>query len=122
MTIMARRRGLGQVMPSCASVDPLQTVPQAVLLGGGSLAMLVGIVGAVASDQYRKQFAYAAGAGLLANIVGGIWAANTVSNIYASCGGAQGLADAMAQVNQLPGVPAEQAQIQPTSTPVAVAQ
>lgn len=77
-------RGLGQVMPTCASVDASQTIPQMVLLGGGSLAMLVGIIGAVASDEYRKEFAITAAAGLAANVVGGIWAASTFSQNFLS--------------------------------------
>jgi hypothetical protein len=76
---MARRRGLGQVMPTCTYVDETQTVPQMVLAGGGSLAMLVGIIGAVASDEYRKEFAITAAAGLASSIIAGVWAAATVN-------------------------------------------
>ena len=72
-------RGLGQVMPTCAQVDATQTVPQMVLLGGGSLAMVVGIIGAVFSEQYREEFAIAAGVGLVANVAGGIWAGSSIA-------------------------------------------
>jgi len=60
------------------NVDETQTIPQMVLTGGGSLAMLVGIIGAVASDQYRKEFAITAAAGLAASVVGGIWSASSM--------------------------------------------
>jgi len=51
-----------------------------ILMGLGGLATLVGIAGAVFSEQYRKQFAIAAGVGLLADLLGaGILAAGESS-------------------------------------------
>jgi hypothetical protein len=78
------RRGMGQSpsvspLPTCASLDMAQTVPQGVLIAGGGLATLVGVVGAIFSDEYRKDFAIAAGAGLVASFIGGLWAVNTIS-------------------------------------------
>lgn len=105
-----RRRGLGQVMPTCASVDATQTVPQMVLMGGGSLALLVGVVGAVFSEDYRKEFAYAAGVGLLANVIGGIWAGSSAfSNIPSpQCTGPGLSALGIASVNPDPTTPTGQ--------------
>ena len=40
--------------------------------------MLVGIIGAVVSDQYREEFAITAAAGLAASVVGGIWAGTSM--------------------------------------------
>jgi hypothetical protein len=81
-----RKRGLGQTptvsLPTCASVDATQTIPQAVLTTGGSLAIVVGIVGAIFSDQYRKEFAIAAGAGLVASLAGSIWAVSSFSKNF----------------------------------------
>ena len=81
-------RGLGQTpavnLPSCSSVDAAQTVPQGVLIAGGGIATLVGVVGAIFSDQYREQFAIAAGAGLVASFIGGIWAASSFASEIAS--------------------------------------
>jgi len=78
-----RPRGLGQApaaapavsLPTCASVDAYQTIPQAVLVTGGSLALLVGVVGAIFSDTYREQFAITAGIGLASSFAGSVWAA-----------------------------------------------
>ncbi len=88
-----RRRGMGQVpsvspvspLPNCGTVDLASSVPQAILMGGGGLAMLVGIVGAIVSDEYREDFAIAAGAGLVASFVGGIWAGASLQNLYNQC-------------------------------------
>jgi hypothetical protein len=77
--VRRRHRGLGQVMPTCTYVDETQTIPQMVLAGGGSLAMLIGIIGAVASDEYRKGFAITAAAGLASSIAAGIWAAASIN-------------------------------------------
>lgn len=81
-----RVRGVGQTpsnvsLPTCASLDLASTVPQMVLMGGGGVAMAVGIIGAIFSDNYKQQFAIAAGAGLAANLVGGIWAAATAQQV-----------------------------------------
>lgn len=56
-----------------------QTIPQGVLIAGGGVATLVGVVGAIFSEEYRKDFAIAAGLGLVASFIGGAWAANTIS-------------------------------------------
>jgi hypothetical protein len=87
-----RHRGLGQVMPTCVYVDETSTIPQMVLAGGGSLAMLVGIIGAVVSDEYKQAFAITAAAGLASSIAAGIWAAaninkNGVLGMGAQCTG-----------------------------------
>lgn len=72
-----RPRGLGQVLPTCASLDASQNIPQGILVAGGGLATLVGVIGAIFSDQYRKQFAIAAGAGIVSSFIGGLWAGST---------------------------------------------
>jgi len=84
-----RPRGVGQtppgvpnvsLLPTCASVDAAQTIPQMALTAGGSLAMLIGIAGAIFADPaYRQDFAIAAGVGVLASAAGGIWAMNSFS-------------------------------------------
>lgn len=77
-------RGLGQSLasslPACSSLDAAQTVPQGILIAGGGLATLVGVVGAIASDQYKQDFAIAAACGLAASFIGGVWAANTAAS------------------------------------------
>jgi hypothetical protein len=88
-----RRRGLGQTpavnavspLPSCGTIDLASSVPQAVLMGGGGLAVLVGIIGAIVSDEYREDFAIAAGCGLVASFIGGIWAGASLQNLYNQC-------------------------------------
>lgn len=79
--VVIRRRGLGQVspLPTCTSLASAQTIPQGVLITGGGLATLVGVIGAVASDTYGKQFAWTALAGLAASFVGGVWAASSIA-------------------------------------------
>jgi len=83
-----RQRGMGQTpgpnLPACASPALAQSVPQMVLIGGGGLATLVGVIGAIVSDDYREDFAIAAGVGLVASFVGGIWAANSLGSL-ANC-------------------------------------
>jgi hypothetical protein len=80
-----RVRGLGQVtttpsvgLPSCGT-DTATNTGQIVLGAGGGLAMVVGIIGAIVSDQYREDFAIAAGIGLLASFVGAAWAVGSAS-------------------------------------------
>jgi len=94
-------RGVGQSvvqatpvqLPSCTSMIA-QSIPQAVLIGGGGLATLVGVVGAIFSDQYREDFAIAAGVGLLASFAGGVWASSTIAACGASA--AQAVAPSIA--------------------------
>jgi hypothetical protein len=77
-------RGLGQAptspigLPSCSNVVG-SSIPQAVLITGGGLATLVGVIGAIASDDYRQDFAIAAGVGLLSSFIGGVWAASSIA-------------------------------------------
>jgi hypothetical protein len=86
-----KQRGLGQTptattpvtLPSCTSMVA-QSIPQAVLIGGGGLATLVGVIGAIVSDQYKEDFAIAAGVGLLASFAGGVWASSTIAGCGAS--------------------------------------
>jgi hypothetical protein len=80
-----RMRGLGQVatapsvgLPSCGT-DTATNTGQIVLGAGGGLAMVVGIIGAIVSDQYREDFAITAGIGLLASFVGAAWAVGSAS-------------------------------------------
>lgn len=90
MRRIVRRRGLGQdptqaqaqatvsPLPTCASMDLTQTLPQQILVGGGGLATLIGVAGAIfGGDEYRKDFAIAAGVGIVSSFIGGIWAVNT---------------------------------------------
>ena len=105
-----RHRGLGQVLPTCTYVDETQTIPTMVLAGGGSLAMLVGIIGAVASDQYRKEFAITAAVGLGANILAGILSMTSFNKNFLSpqCTG-PGLPElGLASVNSDQSTPAGQ--------------
>jgi hypothetical protein len=80
----SKPRGLGQSLasslPACSSLDAAQTVPQGILIAGGGLATLVGVIGAIASDNYKEDFAIAAACGLAASFLGGVWAANTAVN------------------------------------------
>ena len=117
-----RRRGVGQTpsltLPTCASLDTTQTIPQMVLVGGGSLAMLVGIVGALVSDQYKQDFLYAAAGGLAANIIGGIWAMSSAT-LQPNCTG-PGLAE-LGSLSVNPDQTTEQGQ-QPAPTIVSPSQ
>jgi hypothetical protein len=88
--LRSKPRGLGQSLaaslPACSSLTAAQTVPQGVLIAGGGLATLVGVIGAVVSDQYKEDFAIAAACGLAASFLGGVWAANTAANCIAASG------------------------------------
>lgn len=79
-----RPAGLGQTLatslPACSDLSAAQTVPQGILIAGGGIATLVGVIGAIASDQYKQDFAIAAGCGLVASFIGGLWAVNSVAS------------------------------------------
>jgi hypothetical protein len=68
-------------LPTCASIDYSTTVPQGILIAGGGIATLVGVIGAIFSEDYRKEFAVAAGAGLVSSLLGGIWAAASMPQL-----------------------------------------
>lgn len=121
-TLVARKpaarglRGLGQYypntptapsLPACASPAMAQSIPQGVLIAGGGLATLVGVIGAIFSDQYREDFAIAAGVGLVSSFIGGIWAASSIATAYNQCGGADGLT-AMPGAPTVPAMPTPQ--------------
>jgi len=118
--VALRKRGMGQTpapsLPTCSSLDWSTTVPQALLMTGGSIAVVTGIVGAIFSDDYGKDFAIAAGVGLVANLVGGLWAASSIESLVANNGvpnctgpGIAALGPASVNPNQAtpPGVPAQ---------------
>jgi hypothetical protein len=108
---LRKRRGMGQApsvnpIPTCANLDVAQSVPQMVLLGGGGLAMVVGIIGAIVSDEYKEDFAIAAGVGLAASFVGGLWAASSLQTLYQQCSGPGLAALGPASVNPNQSTPA----------------
>jgi hypothetical protein len=75
-----------------------QSTGPMILMAGGSLALLVGVVGAILSDTYREEFAITAGAGLLADVVGGAWMGSNIASAAVS--------GAASQVAQAAAVPA----------------
>jgi hypothetical protein len=70
-------------LPTCTSAVA-QSIPQAILISGGGLATLIGVIGALVSDDYAHDFAIAAAVGLASSFAGGVWAASTISGCAAA--------------------------------------
>jgi|SRR5579863_8758877 len=101
--------GLGQAASQAASSTLGSNLAeggiQALMVLGGGAATVVGIGGAIASDQYRKQFAVAGGLGVLLGMAGAWWAVSTMFDAVGSQLAAN--APAPSQPPALPAAPSQ---------------